>query len=344
MSGLILVTGGCGYVGCRLVPALLDQGWRVRVLDAQFFGDLVPRRSVPERLDVRKADIRDENAVAAALQGVDTVIHLAAMSNDPSAELDPELTRAINLDATVRLIRRAKAEGVARFVNASTATVYGVRAEPDVDEATPHRPISLYGRFKSETDLFLSAESGRGFAGVNLRAATVCGWSPRMRLDLTVNIFAAQAVAAGRLRVHGGQQRRPNVVIEDLVRAYLLLANADAELVCGQSFNVCASNHTVLELAEIVAASAAPACEIVIEPVQDARSYHVSARKIAEQLNFSCHYDVSDGAKQVAQAIGSGRLADPAAAIHSNIRHLLETGVAVRRAPHDARLVAARGP
>jgi len=332
MSNLVLVTGGCGYVGTQLVPALVAAGWHVRVLDIQYFGNRLPTGADPAMpIDLRVGDIRDDRAVASALEGVDAVIHLAAMSNDPSAELDPELTRSVNLDATLNLIGRAKAQGVRRFLNASTATVYGLREEPDVNEATEHRPITLYGKYKSETDQFLSSSSDRGFAGVNLRAATVCGWSPRMRLDLTVNIFAAQAVSVGRIRVHGGEQRRPNIVIDDLVRAYLTLLDADSDLVRGESFNICASNHKVIDLARIVSQAVRADSEIVIEPLIDKRSYHISADKIAERIGFRCRYDVDDGARQVADAIRDARIADPTQAIYVNIRHLMETGVVSRR-------------
>jgi len=330
---LILVTGGCGYIGCRLVPALLADGHSVRVLDCQYFGDHVPRPTqFSERLRVDRTDIRQTAEVGRALEGVDAVVHLAAMSNDPSAELDPEFTRAINLDATMSLIQAAKGQGVPRFINASTATVYGVREEADVDEAFEHNPVSLYGKYKSETDKYLSAESSPAFVGVNLRAATVCGWSPRPRLDLTVNILAAQARAQGVVRVHGGQQKRPNVVIDDLVRAYQLLLCAPASAVSGESFNVAASSLSILEIAHrVISAVGRKDCELVIEPIIDRRSYHVSARKIADRLGFSCRLDIEEGARQIADAIEDGRLADPSSQEHVNIKHLTKIGAVQRR-------------
>lgn len=166
--------------------------------------------------------------------------------------------------------------------------------------------------------------------GVNLRAATVCGWSPRTRLDLTVNIFAANAYANGVVRVHGGQQKRPNVVINDLVRAYLLLLSAPKELVQGESFNVVASNHNVLEIARRVADAVRPDCKIVVEPVLDRRSYHVTAAKIAERLGFRCRLRIEDGARQISNAIRDTRIGDPSASEYFNLRHLVEIG-AVRK-------------
>jgi len=327
----VLVTGGCGYIGSRLVPALLEAGHVVRVLDSQYFGDRIPRVPGYERtLAVRRGDIRSTSDVASALEDIDTVIHLAAMSNDPSAELDPEFTRSINLEASVELIRQAKAGGVNRFINASTATVYGVRDEAIVDETFDHRPISLYGKYKSEIDRYLTSESTAAFAGVNVRAATVCGWSPRPRLDLTVNILAAQAVTRGVVRVHGGQQERPNVVIDDLVRAYTILLDASPNLISGESFNVAASTHSVLEIARRVIAAVRPSCDLIIEPVVDRRSYRVSAEKFARRFDFRCRLDIEDGARQICNAIQDGRLSNPDASEHINMRHLVEIG-AVRR-------------
>ncbi len=329
MEKRILVTGGCGYVGSRLVPALLEGGKTVRVVDSLIFGNRLSeavRRS--PKLEIRKVDICDCDAMAGSLEGVDSVIHLAALANDPSADLNPEATRRINLDAVLDLVRAAKRAGVSRFVNASTATVYGVREEPDVDETFDHRPITLYGKYKSETDRFVASENATGFTTVNLRAATVCGWSPRMRLDLTVNILAEQAKRCGVITVHGGQQQRPNIVIDDLVDAYDTLLDAPAEIVGGQSFNVGASNHRVLDIARIVAEAVNPHAKITIEPMFDGRSYHISARKILEFLGFSCRHDIQEGARQVASAIDDGRLRQTGDAIYRNVVYMKAQGLA----------------
>jgi nucleoside-diphosphate-sugar epimerase len=329
MARKVLVTGGCGYIGGKLVPALLAQGWDVRVLDALYFGNRLPDAAARHPgFTLIVGDIRDATCVARALEGVDAVVHLAAMANDPSAELDAALTRQINLEASLQLLQRARQQGVRRFVNASTATVYGVREEPDVDETFDHRPITLYGKYKSETDKAAAGMNDATFTAVNLRAATVCGWSPRMRLDLTVNILSEQAKNRGLVTVHGGAQMRPNIVIDDLVCAYLRLLEAPAPIVGGQSYNIGASNRSVLQIAEAVVRTVNPAARIEIAPIFDNRSYHISTRKAAEALGFRPQYDVEDGASQVGEAISDGRLAAPHEVRYRNVatvRNLIDS-------------------
>jgi nucleoside-diphosphate-sugar epimerase len=329
MAGTVLITGGCGYIGSKLVPRLLADGWTVRVLDCLWFGNRLPASVLGSpALTVTQGDIRDSRSLDRAVDGADAVIHLAAVANDPSAELDPGLTRAINLEAALDLLERARRGGVGRFVNASTATVYGVRDEPDVDETFEHRPITLYGELKSITDGATAAANGREFTTVNLRSATVCGWSPRMRLDLTVNILTEQAKNRGRITVHGGAQKRPNVVIDDLVEAYRLLLTAPADRVGGESFNISASNRTVRSIAEAVAAAVNPAAVIDVEPVFDHRSYHISTRKAETVLGFRPTLDVEDGARQVAEAIDDGRLTRPEQDRYRNLATLKAQGAA----------------
>ncbi len=329
MTDTVVVTGGCGYIGSRLVPELLRAGRKVRVLDCQIFGIHLPEEVLGDpRLAVTVGDIRDRDLVARTVDGADAVIHLAAMANDPSAELDPELTRQINLDAALDLLAAARRSGVRRFVNASTATVYGVREESDVDETFEHRPITLYGKYKSETDIATAGENGARFTTVNLRSATVCGWSPRMRLDLTVNILAEQARNRGEIVVHGGTQKRPNIVIGDLVRAYLCLLEAPHDAIGGQSFNVSASNRTVLEIAQVVAEAVNPAAKVTVAPIQDLRSYHISARKALEVLGFRPLHDIADGAREVAGAISAGTIRDTGRTIYRNVAHMRAVGYA----------------
>lgn len=329
MSSTVLVTGGCGYIGSRLVPALIRSGREVRVLDCQLFGNHLPEETLTDpNFSLTVGDVRNRDLLSRMVDGAGAVIHLAALSNDPSAELDPEVTRQINLLATLNLLRKARDAGTKRFVNASTATVYGVREESDVDETFEHRPITLYGKYKSETDLATTAENGSGFATVNLRSATVCGWSPRMRLDLTVNTLAEQAKNQGSIIVHGGAQRRPNIVIGDLVRAYLCLLDAPAEKIAGQSYNVCASNRTVLEIAHIVAGAVNPAATVTIAPIHDHRSYHISSRKAREVLGFEPKCDIRDGARDVASAIDHGLLTDTSNTIYRNVAHMRAIGFA----------------
>jgi len=312
MKPIVLVTGGCGYIGSKLVPVLLAEGWHVRIVDQLYFGNNMPA-SVRDNdgFDLRVGDISDNRLMQSALEGAGAVIHLAAMANDPSADLDPGLTKRINLDAAMSLLRHAQAAGVTRYVNASTATVYGVRDEPDVDETFEHRPITLYGEYKSLTDQAVAAANGGDFVATNLRAATVCGYSPRMRLDLTVNILTEQAKNGGKITVHGGAQKRPNIVIDDLVRAYLQLLTAPGDLVGGESFNISASNRSVMEIAQTIVDTVNPQAEIDVEQIVDHRSYHISTAKARDILGFVPELDVEDGARQVAEAIEAGLIANP---------------------------------
>lgn len=312
MKPIVLVTGGCGYIGSKLVPVLLAEGWHVRIVDQLYFGNNMPSSVCDsDGFDLRVGDISDGRLVQSALDGAGAVIHLAAMANDPSAELDPELTKRVNLDAAMSLLQHAQAAGVTRYVNASTATVYGVREEPDVDETFEHRPITLYGEYKSLTDQAVTSANGGDFVATNLRAATVCGYSSRMRLDLTVNILTEQAKNNGKITVHGGAQKRPNIVIDDLVRAYLRLLTAPGNLVGGESFNISASNRSVMEIAQTIVDTVNPQAEIDVEQIIDHRSYHISTTKARDVLGFVPEFDVEDGARQVADAIEAGLITNP---------------------------------
>jgi nucleoside-diphosphate-sugar epimerase len=327
----VMVTGGCGYVGSKLVPALLGEGYWVRVFDALFFGmNFSPEILESPRLEIIQGDIRNRDAVKKALEGVEAVIHLAALANDPSAELNEDLTRQINRDAVIHTLEDARAAGVSRFINASTATVYGVREEPDVNETFEHRPITLYGEYKSETDLLVREANSSTFTTTSLRAATVCGWSPRMRLDLTVNILTHQAVCNGKITVFGGEQMRPNIVIDDLVRAYLLLVSAPQEKIGGEAYNIGIENHKVIEIARLIESGLEQAVQVVVEPVFDNRSYHISSAKIRRELGFLPSHSLLDGARQVRNAIVGGFIPNPENSKYRNVQHmkaLIQRGV-----------------
>ncbi len=323
--GCVLVTGGAGYIGSILVRRLLERGYRVRILDMFLFGEEGIRdlRGRSE-LDVRHGDIRDRAVVAEALVGCDAVVHLAAMANDPCAELDEELTRAVNLDAVQALVEEALRAGVRRFVNASSATVYGMQDGRTLDESANLAPITLYGRLKAQSEELLRDAGRPGFEPVSLRAATVCGVSPRLRLDLTVNLLALAGLTKGTISVHGGQQVRPNVHIEDLVRAYVAVLEAPAELVAGRSFNVGFENLTVAEIAERVAAALPTQPQIETVPIVDRRSYLISSNLIGETLGFEPHASIDDAVRELASAHAAGAIPDPDHSRYSNIRHLRE--------------------
>src|SRR5882672_5479217 len=213
-SGLkrVMVTGGAGYVGSSLVPKLLDAGYAVSVLDLYLYGDDLFKdlRGNPGLREV-KGDLRDPESVARALEGADAVIHLACISNDPSFDLDPSLGKSINFDCFRPLVKASKDAGVKRFIYASSSSVYGIKQDPSVTEDLPLQPLTDYSKFKAMCEEVLEDEREAGFTTVTLRPATVCGYAPRLRLDLTVNILTSLAVNKGQITVFGGDQLRPNI-------------------------------------------------------------------------------------------------------------------------------------
>jgi nucleoside-diphosphate-sugar epimerase len=316
MAERVLVTGGAGYVGSALVPRLLDLGWDVRVLDLFLFGegalDGVAGRS---GLDVLAGDLRRAEIVRRAVDDCAAVIHLACISNDPSFDLDPALGRSINFDAFEPLVDAAVVAGVRRFVYASSSSVYGVSDATDVDEDHPLRPLTDYSRFKAMCEPILLARASERFVPVCIRPATVCGVSPRQRLDLTVNILTNHAVNRRKIRVFGGTQKRPNLHIDDMVRTYETLLEAPSDRIRGGIFNVGHANHPIAEIATIVrgvveAAGTTP-IEIETVPTDDLRSYHVSSGRIARTLGFVPRRTVEDAVKDLVQAFAAGRIPDP---------------------------------
>jgi len=324
----ILVTGGAGYVGAALVPRMLSRGYRVRVLDLFIYGEAV-LEAVQDHpnLELVRGDIRDADLVRSAIRGCDTVLHLACISNDPSVELDPELSRTINDEAFGPLVRMSKEQGVRRFILASSGSVYGVSDAPEVTEDHPLVPISLYNKYKAMCETVLQNEQSSGFVPVIIRPATICGCSPRQRLDLTVNILTNHAVNAGRITVFGGAQMRPNLHIEDMVDLYLMLLEVPDSLVAGKIYNAGHQNHTVARTAEIVRDVVCRLLPergevpIVTTPSDDPRSYRLCSEKIKRELGFVPKRTIEDGARDLVSAFQAGRLPDPMTDIrYYNIR------------------------
>src|SRR3989304_3927551 len=249
----VLVTGGAGYVGAGLVPKLLAHGYRVTVVDLYIFGEaaLAPVSGHPELRQV-KGDIRDRALLERELTGVDAVIHLACISNDPSFELNPALGKSINYDAFLPLVDISKDRGVRRFIYASSSSVYGIRLEENVTEDLPLTPLTDYSKYKALCEEVLLRAQAPGFTTLILRPATVCGDSPLLRLDLTVNILTNLAVNRGRVTGFGGAQKRPNIHIEDVTDLYVQALEWDDARIAGETFNAGYENHTVAALAEMV--------------------------------------------------------------------------------------------
>jgi nucleoside-diphosphate-sugar epimerase len=305
----VLVTGGAGYVGSDLVPKLLGAGYEVSVLDLYLYCDdpFAAQRADP-RLREIKGDLRNPADVKRALEGCDAVIHLACISNDPSFDLDPELGRSINYDSFRPLVRAAKAAGVRRFIYASSSSVYGVKEESEVTEDLPLQPLTDYSKYKALCEEALDRERELGFVTVTIRPATVCGYAPRLRLDLTVNLLTSQAINNGRVTVFGGEQLRPNIHVGDMTDLYLLLLETPDDVVDGRVWNAGYHNLKVREIAERVRAQVGPQVDIVVTPTNDHRSYHISSARIERELGFRPRRSVDDAIGDLRTAFQRGNV------------------------------------
>jgi nucleoside-diphosphate-sugar epimerase len=324
----VSVVGGGGYVGAVLVPRLLAEGYEVIVLDLFIYGEepLAAVRSDP-RLTVIKGDVRDQAMVRQAVEGCEAVIHLACISNDPSVELDPQLSQSVNYDSFGPCVKIAKDSGARRFIFASSGSVYGVSDSPHVTEDHPLVPVSLYNRFKAACEPVLFAEQSPSFTTVAIRPATICGYSPRQRLDLTVNILTNHAVNNRRITVFGGAQMRPNLHMQDMIDLYCLLLTVPDDQIAGQVFNAGYQNYTVADTARVireVVREELPELgeiEIVTTPSDDIRSYRLNSDKIERKLGFVPRHTIEDGARDLIRAFKAGKLPDPMTDIrYSNIK------------------------
>ncbi len=307
----ILVTGGAGYVGSNLVPKLLAAGYAVTVLDLYLYGDVLAACGDHPELRQIRGDLRNPDDVARAAAGCDAVIHLACISNDPSFDLDPDLGRSINFDCFRPLVTASKAAGAHRFIYASSSSVYGVKDEPDVHEELPLQPLTDYSKYKAMCEDVLMQEREPGFDTVILRPATVCGYAPRLRLDLTVNILTNLAINNGRITVFGGDQLRPNIHIDDMTDLYLLLLETPAAAVDGKVWNAGYHNLKVMNIAEKVRAVIGSEVKIVVTPTDDHRSYHVSSERIRRDLGFSAKRSVEDAILDLREAFTAGKVPNP---------------------------------
>ena len=301
----VLITGGAGYVGHVLTPRLLAAGHQVTVYDALFFGCRLPN---DPNLRVVRGDIRDTAKLAALLEGQDAVLHLACISNDASFELDERLSQTINYDCFEPIVVAAKKAGVRRFVYCSSSSVYGVSNSPEVTEEHPLIPLTLYNKFKGMCEPLLWRHMADDFTAVVIRPATICGYSPRTRLDLSVNILTNHAVTKGTITVFGGSQMRPNLHIEDMVDAYQLMLTAPHDKIHGETFNIGFENHSIADLASIVRRVVGEEIperanvDIVTTPSDDNRSYHVNSDKIRRVLGFRPQRSIEDAVRDLSRA------------------------------------------
>jgi nucleoside-diphosphate-sugar epimerase len=327
----VLVTGGGGYVGSELVPDLLREGYRVKVVDLFWYGlDVFGDSNNHPQLERLQLDIRDSARLKQALKGVDAVIHLACISNDPSFELDPSLGKSINYDAFAGLLQGSIDGGVRRFIYASSSSIYGVKEDPDVREETEPEPLTDYSRFKLDCERDLLAHPKvNGMERVIIRPATVCGYATRLRLDLAVNILTINALVNRKIRVFGGKQLRPNLNIKDMVRAYQLFLQAPGAKIDREAFNVGFQNRTVEDIAFMVRDTLKdPGIELEYTPSNDNRSYHVNSEKVKRVLGFEPHFTIEDAIRSISEAYCAGKIPDPLNnPLFSNIKRMRELQV-----------------
>jgi len=302
----IFVTGGAGYVGGILIPRLLQDGHSVTVLDLMIYGEEVLPNNV--NLKAIKGDIRDQSVLRDLIPGHDIVIHLACISNDPSFEMNPDLGKSINLDAFRPLVEISRDNFVERFIYASSSSVYGVKEEPNVHEEMSLEPLTDYSIFKADCEKILLEYQSKDFTTITIRPATVCGYSPRQRLDVVVNILTNLAFHKREITIFGGSQLRPNIHIKDMAEAYISLINAPKEKVAGEIFNAGYENHSVRQIGEIVKEAIGQDVVLKTVPTDDNRSYHVSSEKMKKVLGFTATNTIRDACLELKHAFETGLL------------------------------------
>lgn len=304
----IFITGGGGYVGSSLIPRLLDQNYEVTVYDLFIYGQEVLKPH--KNLRVIKGDIRDIILLNESIKGNEIVIHLACISNDPSFELNPLLGKSINLDSFEPMVQMSIKHGVTRFIYASSSSVYGVKKEKHVTEEKTLEPLTDYSKFKAECEKILHQYESPNFTPITIRPATVCGYSPRQRLDVVVNILTNLAYHKKEITVFGGNQLRPNIHMYDMVSAYINLIEAKTHLVHNQIFNAGFENLKVLDIANTVKKNMGSDIKILVKESNDDRSYHISSSKIKNVLNFQPVKSIDDAVKELINAFNKNTLVD----------------------------------
>jgi nucleoside-diphosphate-sugar epimerase len=303
----IVITGGAGYVGSVLTPYLISKGHKITVLDLMLYGDTLKK---DKNLKIVKGDIRNIELLKETIKGNDIVIHLACISNDPSFELNPTLGKEINLDAFTPLVEISKNFGIKKFIYASSSSVYGVKTEKNVNESMSLEPLTDYSKFKADCEKILFRYNAKNFTTVALRPATVCGYSPRQRLDLVVNILTNLAYHNREITIFGGDQLRPNIHIQDMAKAYELFIDVDDEKINGKIFNIGFENLTVNQLASEVQKVIGADVTIKKLPTNDNRSYHISSKKIQEELGFVTNYNILNAIEDLKYAFEKNLLSD----------------------------------
>jgi nucleoside-diphosphate-sugar epimerase len=308
----IIVFGGGGYCGSVLVPQLLNEGWDVTVFDTFWYGtDHLPEVS---NIHLIKSDVRDIAKVKNSLVGQEYVLHLSCISNDASFELDEGLSTSVNLESFEPLVVEAKKAGVKRFVFASSSSVYGVSDSPDVTEDHPLVPLTLYNKYKGMCEPLLKRHTDSNFIGVVFRPATVCGYAPRQRLDLSVNILTNHAVNKGKITVFGGDQLRPNLHIQDYADLCKLLLTAPQDKITNETFNCGFQNMSIMDIAKTVKKVVEEifpekgVIPIEVTTSDDPRSYHINSEKIYKALGFKPKHTIEEAVRDLCSAFRDGKL------------------------------------
>ena len=302
----IFITGGAGYVGSALVPALLKKNYNISVYDLYLYGNVFSDLKNNPNLNQIKGDIRDKKKLIGAAKNADAIIHLACISNDPSYELNPILGKSINYDAFFNVLEAAKKNNVKRIIYASSSSVYGVKKEKNVTEETSPEPLTDYSKYKLECEKVLVKSNLNGLECVIARPATVCGYAPRLRIDLAVNILTLNALINKKIKIFGGNQLRPNINIKDMVRVYKTFLNSPSEKINGQVFNAGYENHTVEDIAIMVKEIVGRRIELEYIPTNDNRSYHINSDNIKKKIGFSPVYSIADAVESLVSAHNRG--------------------------------------
>lgn len=327
-SDRIMVSGGAGYIGSVLTEKLLEKGYKVVVLDNFTYTDMGIRHIHDHsNLTTINGDIRERKAVEKAMQGVDNVIHLAAIANDPSGELDPRLTQQVNYEVYPMLLEEAKKNGVHRFLNASTFGVYGMKDGINITEQEILNPLKEYSICKAKSEELVREYNSENFATISLRCATVCGWSPRMRFDLIVNTLTAHAIINDKITVWGGEQKRPQIHIDDLTNYFIELIDIPEEKIGGKIYNAGGQNITIMEIAESIRDIMGGNLDIIKAPPRDdERTYHVRSEKIEKELNLVPKKTIKDAIKDIIEAYEAELWKNPYKSLYHNVSRMKELG------------------
>ena len=326
----IFITGGAGYVGSRLSEELAESGHSITIFDTEYFGN--SNLDKIKNIKVIKGDIRDINHLSESSKGNDIFLHLACISNDTSFALNEKLSTSVNLECFEPMVIAAKKNKISRFIYASTSSVYGLSEKKDVKEDHPLLPLTLYNKYKGECEPLLIKHTDENFTGVIFRPATVCGYSKRIRLDLTVNILTNFAYNKGYIKVFGGDQMRPNLNIKDYIRAVKLFIDAPKNQINNEIFNVGYQNLKVKDIALIVK----KVCEdkynkkidVQFESSDDKRSYHINSDKIYEKLNFKPLHTIEEAVEELCEAFDKDRIPNSFENdIYYNVKRMLNLNV-----------------